>query len=84
MTDGQSTDATEQPDVETIGPGGGARGNPLIQCNECGTEERFMTMKRDPNWTMEYLDAPRWVAFCPDCPPRNGRSEAPYIEEEAE
>jgi hypothetical protein len=77
---GRRSDGTERPDVETIGCGGGARGNPLIQCNECGTEERFMTMKRDSDWTMEYLDAPRWVAFCPDCSPRNGRSEAPDTE----
>lgn len=72
-----SSDGGDGPNIETIGAGGGGRANPLIPCHECATEERFMKIKRDPDWTLEYLDAPRWVAFCPDCPARNGRSEAP-------
>jgi hypothetical protein len=69
VTDG----GTDRPDVETIGDGGGPRDDPLIPCHQCGTEERFMTMKRDPDWTLEYVDSPRWIAFCPDCSPRNDR-----------
>lgn len=44
--------------------------NPLIPCHGCGIEERFLEMKRDPEWTLEYVDEPRWVAHCPECDPR--------------
>lgn len=43
--------------------------NPLLPCHECGTEERFVTMKRSDEWNLEYLDdgSGQWVAYCPEC-----------------
>lgn len=72
MTDRAESSAIDQPGVDSVagGPSGGPRDNPLIPCHECGTEERFIQMKRDPKWTLEYLDAPHWVAYCPECDPR--------------
>lgn len=61
MGNGQETDDKERSGIIPA--------NPLIPCHECGTEERFMTMKRDDEWTLEYTDPPHWVAFCPECDP---------------
>ena len=64
-------DGRDTPGIETISSVGGPRGNPLLPCHECGTETRFMTMKRDDDWTMKYLDdgSGHWVAYCPECLP---------------
>lgn len=34
-----------------------------------------MAMKRNPEWTMEYVDAPYWRAWCPDCSPKEEKDD---------
>jgi len=47
------------------------RANPALPCHDCGTEERFLTMKADDEWYLQHLDdgSGEWVAYCPDCSP---------------
>jgi len=55
--------------MRTERPHDTARGNPKLPCHDCGTEERFMTMKRSDDWQLEYIEdgSGQWVAYCPEC-----------------
>jgi len=48
--------------------------NPKVPCVGCVTEERFMTVKRSDEWSVEITDdeTGEWVAYCPDCSVETG------------